>query len=149
MSTTTQPLKYLWTVVFEDGHEIKQPSNDHYSKHDDIAEWNPSAFRDIQEYSDTSNVWVFYLDSVGKLSERYYCDLKQGLFTAYNPNGTTPLALSLENEPLSDRKLIYYREMQQDSVDGSISEPYVVRYAIGYEGKNSLGKIEKKVIYLG
>jgi len=135
MSTTAQPLKYLWTVVFEDGHIISQPADDHYSKHDDTAEWNPSAFRDIQDY-DRSTVSMF---SVGP----YQVSLKMGLFRNDFDND-----YSLEDEPLIDRKLIYYREMQQDNVDGSISEPYVVRYAIGYEGKNSKGKIEKKVIYV-
>lgn len=131
----TAPLNKLWEAYFEDGHYIYQPADDRYSKHDDTAEWNPSAFRDVLEYD--SPVKGFALG-------RWTVDLQTGLF--YD-NEASPF--SLEATPLTNRKLIYFRETQQDfNMDGEGGEPYVVRYAIGYEGKNDKGKIEKKVIYI-
>lgn len=131
-------MRYLWTAYFDNGDEIVQPIDDRYSKHDDSAEYNPSAFRDIQEHE--GEVTYFVLDD-GDGNE-YLVDLVTGTFTIES------MDFSLEEEPLRDRKLIYYREMEADYVDGEMGEPRIVRYAMGYEGKNSEGKVIKKVIHI-
>lgn len=142
MSTTTQPLKFLWQAQFDDEHIIRQSADDHYSKYDETAEWNPSAFRDIVEYSEDHSVTYFVLSN-DDASEIYMINLISGKFRI---NG---LDFSLEDEPLTDRKLIYFREMHQQAELGQeVGEPFVNRYAIGYEGKNSKEQIEKKIIYL-
>lgn len=130
----TVKLTKTWTAFFEDGHVISQPEDDRYSKHDDKAEWNPSAFRDVLEYP--SKVKSFWIGP-------YQVDLQKGLFyvQSYGP-------INLERYPLTDRKLIYFRDIEQQEIDGEAQEPYIVQYGIGYEGKNAEGKVEKKVIYI-
>lgn len=144
MSTTTDKLKYLWTAVFKDGSQLDQPEDDRYSKHDDNAEWNPSAFRDIQEHP--SEVQIFALRGA---DSAFYVNLETGEFATLNGLEANPIVYSLEQEPLKKRKLIYVREMQQHQVLGEdAGAPYVNRYIIGYEGKNSKNRVEKKVIYI-
>lgn len=123
----------LWTAIFEDETVLKQPEDDRYSKHDDSKEHNPSAFRDIQEYP--SKVAVFKLGD-------WMVDLTTGDFLVDG------VVFKLEDEPLTDRKLIYYRIMESDWLGSKMSEPRLLKYAIGYEGKNDKGKVEKKVVYI-
>jgi len=152
MSTSPQPLQYLWTAWFDDGTVIKQPADDRYSKHEDDADNNPSAFRDIIDHQKKANLIYFDInDDVFA----YGIDLPSGRFGI---NGTW---FSLEDisNPIKDRKLIYYRTVDKDIVlntvvekDGKTTttidekEPRVIAYYFGYEGKNASGKIETKVI---
>ena len=132
-------MRYLWKSYHEDGTIIEQPEDDRYSKHDDSVDWNPSAFRDVQDQE--SPVRVFQLlDSTA--GESFSVNLKDGLFNCGRGY------FSLENTPLKNRKLIYFREVEQAYENGQLGEANIVRYAIGYEGKNIEGKIEKKVIYI-
>lgn len=141
MSTTTQKLKYLWTAVFADGHRIAQPEDDRYSKYDDTAEWNPSAFRDVLDYEETSPLSIFILED--KDVSLSGVGLENGLFSV---NGHM---FTLEETPLTNRKLIFFREIRQEfQMSGETGEPYVNRYAIGYEGKDENGKVHKKIIYI-
>jgi len=135
MSTTKQPLKFLWTATFADGHIIQQPEDDRYSKHDDTSEWNPSSFRDIIEYSETSPLVLFAI-----LNEEHKVELElnSGTFTQ---NG-----LRYQIGPSGENKLIYFRDMNQENVDGEWQEPYVVNYNIGYEYKDEHGKVQKRII---
>ena len=43
--------KYLWRAVFQK-KTITQHPEDKYSRHNPDAEWNPSSFRDFQNYFD-------------------------------------------------------------------------------------------------
>lgn len=143
MSTTSQPLTYLWTAYFEDGTTLQQSTDDRYSKHDDTAEWNPSAFRDIEEHG--SKVIAF--DLVNQLDRRVFgVNLTNGIFVAGNAR------FMLENmidEPLTDRKLVYFRDMLQHTTVGvGTGEPYVYQYIFGYEGKNREGKTVKKLMFV-
>lgn len=131
-------MRLLWTAHFDDGNFIEQPEDDRYSKHDDNADWNPTAFKDIQEYDGNLAVFSLYDGE----NEFYSIDLRNGLFKTKNAK------FSLEGTLLTDRKLIYFREMEQNFVNGQSDGPRIVRYAMGYEGKNSTGKVEKKVIYI-
>jgi len=125
----------LWEAFFNDGHSIQQPADDRYSKHDDSSGYNPSAFRDIQDYEKKAALTIFILGDV-------QVSLSEGFFII---NG---VPVFLEDEPLTDRKLIYYRVMETSWTDGLQTEPKILKYAVGYEGKNSKGKVEKKVIYI-
>ena len=44
-------MKYKWIANFKK-KAIIQPDDDRYSKYDPEAEWNPSSFRDFQDYFD-------------------------------------------------------------------------------------------------
>lgn len=151
MATTAQPLKYLWTAYFEDGLEIQQPANDRYSKHDDEAEWNPSAFRDVLEAQEKGNkLTSFELTRVygyAQIGEVFWVNLEDGRFAVSNDGGLDSY-FKMEDEPLTDRKLIYHRIMRQEFTDGEPGEPFVHQYAIGYEGKDSDGKVHKHIIYV-
>lgn len=139
MSTTQDKLKFLWTAVFKDGQIINQPDDDKYSKHDDEAEWNPSAFRDVQDKG-IENVAVFGLANE---TEVYAVNLELGQFSVGDQ------LFSLEEEPLQKRKLVFFREVLQHQVLGQdTGAPYVNRYILGYEGRNSHNKVEKKFIYI-
>lgn len=143
MSTVETPLKYLWSAVFVDRHEINQPEDDRYSKHDDEAEHNPSAFRDVLEYMEDMPLLTFTLKGDGEI---YATNLQTGEFAIVYHNGYSKF--SLEDTPLTDRKVIFFRQVQQHTVGGETLPPQVARYILGYEGKNAQGETEKKVIYI-
>ena len=139
MSTTQDKLKFLWTAVFKDGTIINQPEDDKYSKHDDKAEWNPSAFRDVQDKG-LENVAVFGLANE---TEVYAVNLELGQFSVGDQ------LFSLEDEILQKRKLVFLREVLQHQVLGQdAGAPYVNRYILGYEGKDSHNRNVKKFIYI-
>ena len=77
-------LKYLWEATFKDGTMISQPPDERYSKHDDTAEHNPSAFRDILDHQEVSPLEFFAL--VGQDRQLYAVCLETGEFFV---NGTT------------------------------------------------------------
>jgi len=130
--------KYLWEATFNDEHMISQPADDRYSKHDDKAEHNPSAFRDLLDYQETSPLQTFAL--VGQDRQIYAVSLKTGQFFI---NGTT-FMLDQPLEELTDRKLIFYRTMRLNTAS---NEQYTYAYNYGYEGKHpESGKIVKKVV---
>lgn len=131
-------LKYLWEATFLDGHTITQPADDRYSKHDDKAEHNPSAFRDILDYQKKSPLAFFAL--IGQEKPNIYTvSIVNGGF--YVNNAT----FSLEQSPLElkDRKLIYFRTQQANLQTGEVQTK---SYNFGYEGKDSNGKTVKKVM---
>lgn len=143
MSTVSAPLKYIWTAYFDDGVILEQPADDRYSKHDENAEHNPSAFRDIIDHQKKAKLIYFDIND-GTFA--YGVDLPTGRFGI---NGTW---FSLETDDvLKDRKLDYWRGVQRDDVfnpDGSVTEgePYVYAYFFGYTGTNSKGEKVQKVI---
>ena len=141
MSTSSQPLKYLWSAYFEDGTIINQPADDRYSKHVEGAEWNPSSFRDLIDYQEKSPLTSFSIEDNRFFYAVY---LPTGEFTATSDDGVEA-PFTLEHEPVTDRKLIYYREMHKDNIDGEWQEPRVNAYIIGYEGKDANGKVHKKI----
>lgn len=144
MSTSQEPLKYLWAAYFDDGAIIEQPADDRYSKHDDNAEHNPSSFRDILDHEKKAK--LIYFD-INDQVFAYGVDLPSGRFGI---NGTW-FSMELGDEKLTDRKLVYYREMKKDAhlhSDGTVTEDdaIVQSYCFGYEGKNSKGEKITKVI---
>lgn len=140
MSTSIEPLKYLWTAYFADNHVVQQSPDDKYSKHDENAEHNPSAFRDVIDHLEVSPVRLFAL-SYGEIL--YGVLLETGIFIA---NGAE-FSIEDQDEPLTDRKLIYFREMKKNYVmGGEDQDPFVSAYYFGYEGKNPAGEVVKKLI---
>ncbi len=131
-------LKYLFEATFKDGHMIRQPIDDRYSKHDDTAEHNLSAFTDVQEYMEKSPVDIFAL--VGHDRQIYAVSLETGEFFV---NGTT-FMLDQPLEELQDRKLIYFRTRRANLQS---CEVQTYAYNFGYEGKHpESGKILKRIV---
>lgn len=131
-------LKYLWEATFQDGHIIRQPLNDQYSKHDDSAEHNPSSFRDLLDYMEKSPLEFFAL--VGHDRQVYAVSLSNGQFFV---NGGI-FMLDQPLEELLERKIIYYRTKRMNMETG---EQFVYAYNFGYEGKHpESGKIVKRII---
>lgn len=141
MSTTKKPLKYLWSGIFANGKVIDQPADDRYSKHVEGAEWNPSAFRDLQDYQGICNLHIFQLNGE---DQRHSVDLRSGQFTVNRQHFFMD-----DNDINSERKLIFYRVVQHHNNDGVWEEdPIVVGYKFGYEYKNSKGRNVEKVIII-
>ena len=130
MSTVNAKLKYLWTAEFADGSTIEQPEDDRYSKHDDSAEWNPSAFRDILEHP--SELVRFTLGSIS-------IDMLTGVISI---SGTD---FKINDED-TKRKLIFYRDIERTYVDGVDMGSKVVSYSVGYEYKDNKGKVHKRIM---
>lgn len=140
MSTVSKALEYLWTAYFEDGTVIEQPEDDRYSKHDPHAEWNPSAYRDVLDKTESGvQVDMFVLMGDGVF---HTVDLVHGKFTI---DGTE---IELENDCTNPRKLIYYRTVEKDYVDGIEMDARITAYSFGYEYKDDKGRVQKKVITL-
>lgn len=153
MSTVKAPLKYIWTGYFDDGKVMEQPEDDRYSKHDDAADHNPTAFRDLLEYMDKAKLIYFDIND-GAFA--YGVDLPTGRFGI---NGTW-FSIEDQDEPLTDRKIVYWREVKLDrhlipekdeegkvtSIRTEDDEPRITAYYFGYEGKNAKGEKVQKVI---
>lgn len=130
---------YLWTAIFADGTKIHQPSDDRYSKHDDTAEYNPSAFRDILDKQQESELIGFELKSVDGL---HVCFLNMQSHSFVIDSNR--IWLERPGEELTDIKLIYFRTMESSNIN---PEPRVLAYNFGYAGKDvNSGKIVEKVI---
>ena len=131
-------LKYLWEATYEDGHLLRQPVDDKYSKHDSSAEHNPSSFRDLQEYEQKSPLQFFAL--IGHDRQVYAVNIETGEFFI---NGSV-FMLDQPLEELADRKVIYYRTQRMNMETG---EQYTYAYNFGYEGKHpESGKIVKRIV---
>ena len=151
MSTVQKPLKYLWSGHFADGTVIQQPHDDRYSKHDDNAEQNPTAFRDLQDYMDKSPLVLFCVSD--DVSE-YWVDLVNGRFIV----GGNMFSIEGQDEIITDRKLTFWREVRKERhISGKVKEngevetevtddaPYVAAYFFGYIGKSKGKKVEKVI----
>lgn len=139
---------WLWQAHFADGKVIKQPEDDRYSKHDDLADWNPSSFRDFLEYF---NDGEHKLSSFGLVNEKTQqvvvvrLDMdKPKMFSYKNGDvGVTPI--HKEMQLLKHVQPIYYRAMRNTVIDGKFGEPEVEAYCIGYQGKNKDGQNVKYI----
>lgn len=143
--------KYLWRASFRK-KVITQHPQDLYSKHDPKAEYNPSSFRDFQNYFDEHKD---ELDSFGLWSDKdcYLVDFtKTGhpeirmLKKGKNWASDKTIVLHREKRELSNIRPIYYRQMENTIVDGVFGEPRVVGYVLGYQGLDGNGNSRKKMI---
>lgn len=142
--------KYLWRAVFK-RKVIKQHPEDRYSKHKDGAEYNPSSFRDFQEYLDAHPDDLEYFELVGKdavitvdLFRPWAPVIYMDEYGRYGSHRKT--VLHREKRPLKDVRIIYYRNMETTIVNGEMGEPIVKGYIIGYQGIDNNGNSRKKMI---
>lgn len=142
--------KYLWRANFIK-KVITQHPEDKYSGYNPDAEWNPSSFRDFQNYFDGHSGELLSFQLVGK-NKVYTVDLTR----AWSPIiycdeegrwGTEKhTVIYKEKRPLKDVRIIYYRNMEADIVDGVMGESRVVGYVLGYQGIDENGGCRKKMI---
>jgi len=144
--------KYMWLAVFDDGRIIRQHPEDLYSKHNPEAEWNPTSFRDYQDYCEKHNPkeFVLYNDS-----EKEYGVLFSERPVIYTrkiyagDNGIIirpPEAIYREPEALTNVRVIYYRKMEAKMIDGVLGEPKCVGFELGYQGLDAEGNNRQKTI---
>lgn len=140
MSTVSQPLSWLFSAFFEDGSIISQDLKDKSEKNE-----QKSAFYDVLEKQKESN--LNQLSLVDRDGNIIIVDFRHGRFFV---NGVD-FSIEGQDEELTDRKVIYFREALQHQVVGQEEQepPYINRYFIGYEGKNSEGKVVQKVVNVG
>lgn len=139
--------KYLWQAVFVDdnggSHTITQPPDDKYSKHDPEAEWNPSAFRDFQEYFDNhqDELREFRLDGE---KDSWILSLQHAtvtIFHAYkDEDGWHRDIVHSEERHLENIRPIYYRKCESQIVGGELVGSTVLGYVIGYQGNLPSGE---------
>lgn len=141
MSTTTQPLKYLWTAYYKDGSSLTQPKNDRSKDHDENSDWNPSSYRDI----DQDKLQFFALQDHEEERE-FGVNLDTGEFYV---NGVPFIQHDQNFQPGEPLRLIYFREMRKDWIDGVEQEPYVNRYFIGWQAKDINGKNHQYTLGVG
>ena len=142
--------KYLWRANFLE-KTITQHPEDKYSRFDPDAEWNPSSFRDFQNYFDGHSGELVSFELVGE-DKVYTVDLtrpwcpiiyvdEKGRWGAEKHT-----LLHREKRPLQDVRIIYYRNMETTITNGLVSEPRVLGYVIGYQGLDEKGNSRKKEI---
>lgn len=143
--------KYLWKAFFKK-KVISQHPLDLYSKHNPDAEWNPSSFRDFQEYFDShrDELHSFFLRGPDKIyeidfSKRGYPKIIE-VVRGRNWASNKVNIIHREKRELTDIRPIYYRNMEATIVDGAFGEPRVVSYCIGYQGLDKNGDNRKKTI---
>lgn len=140
------PLKYLWLAKFSDGHIITQPEDDRYSKHDDTADWNPSAFRDIQDYESSSGLHVQQFCLVAKDDPAVVLNIDEGTLEVSNGSPfATKFSLEKPGDALVNRQLIYYRTRTLDLISG---KQYIQSYTMGYKGTDHKGHVVERTITL-
>lgn len=141
--------KYLWRAEFK-GRVICQHPEDLYSKHDPKADYNPSSFRDFQEYFDkhkdeleTFTLWSdgdFYTIDFTKKGHPEIRMLRKGK----NWASDKVVILHREKRELSDIRVIYYRNMEATMEDGKLGEPRTSSYILGYQGLDQNGDNRQK-----
>lgn len=143
-------LKYLFEAKFEDGSLFEQPVNNRYSKHDENAEHNPSAFRDVMDRED--ELVEFSLVGDG---HRYSVNLKTGHFTV--DGAVIHIHDQFDNPHNEKLTLIYFRETVKEfdqntfiDKDGNLvteegeTRHFVKRYFIGWKFYRENGeKVER------
>ena len=131
----TDGQRYKWQAIFADGERITQPNDDRYSKHDPTKEYNPSAFRDVEDKRESTPLVAFVLRDITDDSQAVLLDLEARIFYVNN----MPLKLAGDEQFIYDinckpAELIYYRTMEQKMSDGS--KPTVKSHTIGYRYNN-------------
>lgn len=151
MRWASDKFKYLWRAVFKNKNILQDP-NDLYSKHDPFAEYNPSSFRDFQEYFDGHNkeleafeLWSEDAKYWVDFSKRGYPEIRV-LKKGKNWASDKEVILYREKRELSDLRVIYYRNMEATIVDGKFGEPRVLSYTLGYQGLDKNGNSRKKMV---
>ena len=142
--------KYLWRATFKK-KVITQHPEDKCSNYKPDAEWNPSSFRDFQNYFDkhpgeliafelVSRDATYTIDLTRPWCPMIYSD-ERGRWGAEKHT-----IIYREKRPLRDVRIIYYRNMENTITNGVFGEPRVLGYVIGYQGIDNNGNNRQKTI---
>lgn len=150
MRLKNSKFKYLWRANFLK-RTITQHPEDRYSRFDPEAEWNPSSFRDFQNYFNGHSGELLSFELVGD-GIVYTIDLARPWCPIIYSDekkrwgAEEHTLIHREKRPLRDVRIIYYRKMEADVTNGLVGEPRVAGYVIGYQGLDSNGNNRQKVI---
>ena len=142
--------KYLWRANFLK-KTITQHYEDKYSGYNPDAEWNPSSFRDFQNYFDGHSGELLSFELVGD-GIVYKIDLSRPWSPVIYSDERNRWGydkhtlIHREKRPLKDVRIIYYRKMEANVIDGLVGEPRVTGYVIGYQGLDKNGNNRQKTI---
>lgn len=122
-------LSQRFIAYFNNGRVIEQPEDDRGANHDENAEYNPSAYTDVEQERKKSR--LLHFDLVGK-NRKGQTVINRVVF---EPNGDAYLMLNDErmlmaNYKLRSANLIYYRNME---FNPSTGETRCLSYVIGME----------------
>lgn len=138
MSSISEPLKYLFSVVYKDGSIYAQEPDDKSKFHKGTDEWSPSAFRDVE----LESVACFLLHGEDHV---YSVNLINGEFSVDD----SVFTMHDQDHELEDFKLVYFREVRKDfEANGlELKREYVHKYYFGYEAKDRItGKKVKRIM---
>lgn len=147
-------LNWLWEACFYNGKlaeddpvYIIQPPDDKYSKHNDKAEWNPSSYRDFLDYfkDHKDELQWFRLKKSGETCYVVVNFRKNGYVSIFSTDGGDSVKMLVEPTKIRHAQPIYYREMQNTSVNGVFGEPECIAYVVGFQGKKD-GKNYQQVV---
>lgn len=147
-------LNWLWEACFYNGKlaeddpvYIIQPPDDKYSKHNDKAGWNPSSYRDFLDYfkDHKDELQWFRLKKSGKTCYVVVNFRKNGYVSIFSTDGGDSVKMLVEPTKIRNAQPIYYREMQNTSVNGVFGEPECIAYVVGFQGKKD-GKNYQQVV---
>ena len=150
MKLKSSKFKYLWRANFIK-KSITQHPEDKYSRHNPDAEWNPSSFRDFQNYFDHHSGELVSFELVGEDAtytvdlNRPWCPIIYADERGRWGNDKHTL-IHREKRPLTNVRIIYYRKMEATIENGQMSEPRVASYVIGYQGLDANGNNRQKTI---
>ena len=142
--------KYLWRANFLKKSIVQHPE-DKYSRYDPDAEWNPSSFKDFQNYFDGHCGELISFELVG-MDKVYTVDLTRAWCPIIYSDergrwgSEKHTLIHREKRPLTNVRIIYYRNMETTIENGVVGEPRVVSYTLGYQGLDGKGNCRKKVI---
>lgn len=131
--------------MFRDGTYLEQPDDDRYSKHDESAEHNPSAFRDLLDY----------LDGTDENPKKHYplwfrlmVNDEDEFMVHFDFDGDAYILCPDGNMLMTEFKLrsarpVYYRKMEWLP---ATDERECLAIGFGFTGKNTCDQFDGKVI---
>ena len=150
MNLKNSKFKYLWRANFLK-KTITQHPEDKYSKHKPDADWNPSSFRDFQNYFEKHPDELLSFELVGEksvwtvdLSRPWAPMIYSDEEGRWGSNKHT--LIHREKRPLKDVRIVYYREMETVVVGETAEPPKVLGYVIGYQGLDENGNCRQKMV---
>ena len=144
--------KYLWRAEFDDGHVIRQDSEDKYSKHDPKSEHNPSSFRDFLDYQERhpeAKLIKFCLANANSCYTVSFANPKRPVIVYDETNRYGYPVKHHEwyrcKRDLEDSRVIYYRRVVLDMLKQTKETAY---FSLGFQGTEANGNNFQKEIHI-
>jgi len=134
LKLSVKPLKYLFVAFFDDGTCLRQTPEDKSS----LDPEKRSQFYDVLQKPE--KLTSFHLCPPGVSECICGVDLEDGHFTLY---GTDFL---MHQEPLTDFKIIFFRQHDHNTNIAGKELAHVVVYQIGWKARNQRGEEVQRVM---